>query len=414
MNMPDNAVTELLVGNYQWPAQERVVFGRPADEVVAEEAQRLGARRVVLVSSRSLARLVNGPLQRIERTLGARVAGRFAAISAHTPRQDVVDAAQVARAAEADLLVAVGGGSVIDACKAVLLCLWHGLDTPEAMEPFRHREGGPPQRVIQPAPAGPPLLSVSTSLSAAEFTATAGVTEGATQTKQSFRHRLLVPQLAVLDPRATLDTPMHLLLASGLRAVDHAIESFCSPRANPATELHSMDGLRRLAAALPALQAAPQALAPRLAAQLGMWQAITGAAAGAGTGASHGIGYALGATFGIPHGQTSCAVLPAVLRWNAAVNAERQRLLLPAFAGAATHAPAVAAAPDAAGAVAALVRALGLPGSLRALGLQRGQLDEVARRALAYGPVRANPRPIHDAADVMQILELAWSDGVGP
>ncbi|MBI5258952.1 MAG: iron-containing alcohol dehydrogenase [Burkholderiales bacterium] len=410
MNMSADDDAALPCGSYQWPAQERVLFGRPAEDVVAEEAQRLGAERVFVVSSRSLARLADGPLQRIERALGARLAGRFGAISAHTPRQDVVAAAQAARTARADLLVAVGGGSVVDACKAVLLCLWHGLETPQAMDPFRHREGQAPQQAIRPAADAPPLLAVSTSLSAAEFTATAGVTEPGTRTKQSFRHRLLVPHVAVLDPRATLDTPMPMLLASGLRSVDHAIESFCSPRANAATELHSLEGLRRLAAALPAIQAAPQALPPRLAAQFGMWQAITGAAAGAGTGASHGIGYALGATFGIPHGQTSCAVLAAVLRWNAAVNAERQRALLPAFAGAATHAPAVAVAPDAASAVAALVRALGLPGSLRALGVQRSQLPEVARRALAYGPVLANPRPIRDVADVMQILELAWGE----
>ena len=92
-------------------------------------------------------------------------------------------------------------------------------------------------------------------------------------------------------------------------------------------------------------------------------------------------------------------MLPAVLAWNAAVNADRQRALSEAMG-----------APDrpAAELVAALIAALGQPGSLRAVGLRREDLDTVAERALTYAPVRANPRPIRSAADVREILELAW------
>jgi maleylacetate reductase len=116
-------------------------------------------------------------------------------------------------------------------------------------------------------------------------------------------------------------------------------------------------------------------------------------------GASHGIGYALGASFGVAHGHTSCVMLPAVLRWNAAVNGERQRALAAAMG-----------APDAAAAdlVRALVTTLDQPASLRAVGIKRENLDEIAARALSYPPVKMNPRPINSAADVKEILELAW------
>jgi maleylacetate reductase len=380
-------------------AQERIVFGEPAGEAVAAEVARYQARRVFVVSTRSLERLADGPLQRIVVALGDRHAGTFAAIRAHTPRADVIAAAGAARAAHADALVAVGGGSAIDAAKGVQLCLWHGLDSPDAMEPYRNGFGAGGTRAIEPPADAIRMIAVSTTLSAADFTPVAGITDEERREKQMFLHRLLVPRVVVLDPAATLDTPGDLLFASGIRAVDHAVESYCSPRANPATEPLSLQGLRLLHRSLPHIKARHGDLDARLEAQLGMWQAISASAAGAGSGASHGIGYVLGATFGISHGHTSCVMLPAVLRWNAAVNADRQRGLSEAMGEPAGEAAML---------VADLVATLGQPGSLRAVGIARADLDTIAERALTYPPVRANPRPIRSAADVREILELAW------
>ncbi|HEU4732587.1 MAG TPA: iron-containing alcohol dehydrogenase, partial [Kofleriaceae bacterium] len=318
---------------------------------------------------------------------------------AHTPRADVIAAAAAARAAGADLLVAVGGGSVIDAVKGVQLCLWHGLDRPEAMEPYRTGLPAGVARTIEPPPVPVRMIAVSTTLSAADFTSVAGITDERSRDKQSFMHRLLVPRSVVLDPAATLDTPAGLLYASGIRAVDHAVESYCSPRANPATEALSLQGLRLLHRSLPRIHDSPRDLDARLEAQLGMWQAIAASAAGAGSGASHGIGYVLGATFGVSHGHTSCVMLPAVLRWNAAVNADRQRALADAMGAPGQGAAAL---------ISSLIATLDQPATLRAVGIERKDLDTIAERALSYPPVQMNPRPIRAAADVREILELAW------
>lgn len=395
----NDAYADLAQGSFTIQAQERILFGQSAAGAAVAEAERYGARRVFVVSTGSLAGLTDGPLQRVVAALGARHAGTYAAVRAHSPREDVIAAANAAREAGADLLVAVGGGSAIDATKAVQVCLWLGLETPESMEPYR---GGAPKdiaRKIEPPVDPIRMLAASTTLSAAEFTSQAGVTDSTINAKQSFAHRLLAPRSVILDPGATLDTPEWLLFCTGIRAVDHAVESYCSPLANPATEPLSLQGLKLLHRSLPTIKANPSDLKARLQAQFGMWQAITAAAAGAGSGASHGIGYVLGGTYGVAHGHTSCVMLPPVLRWNSAINGERQRALSEAMG-----------APDrpAADLVAELVAALDQPGSLRAVNIERGHLDDIAERALTYGPVRANPRPIKTPADVKEILELAW------
>jgi maleylacetate reductase len=386
-------------GIFTVTAQERIVFGTPAGEAVIAEAKGYGAARVFLTSTRSLAEKENGPLQRLEKALGQAHVGTYAAIRSHSPREDVVAGARAARAAKADLLVAVGGGSVIDATKAMLLCLWVGLDTPEAMQPYC--SGFDRTRFTRvPLPADPiRMISVSTTLSASEFTDNAGITQSATNTKESFRYRLFAPRSVILDPAATLDTPDWLLFCTGIRSVDHAVENYCSALASPATEALSLQGLRLLHRALPAIKQSPRDLAPRLEAQIGMWQAIAASAAGVPTGASHGIGYALGATFGVAHGHTSCVMLPAVLRWNAAVNAERQHALSAAMGAPGRPAWEL---------VKELVGGLDQPVTLRAVGIKRENFEEIARRALEYHPVKMNPRPIRTVEDVKEILELAW------
>ncbi len=392
--------TGVQAGRYTVQPIDQIIFGVPLGEAIVAEADRIGASRVFVTSTRSLSQLENGPLQRAIKALGPRHVGTYSRISAHSPREDVIAGANAARAANADLLVAVGGGSVIDATKAMLLCLWLGLDTIEAMEPYRDGIDGARTPAPIKLPADPiRMIAITTTLSASEFKGTAGVTLSATNSKQSFNHRLMTPRTVILDPEATLDTPLWLLYATGIRAVDHACEGYCNPKANLATEAQSLQGLKLLHRALPRVKADPASLEARMEAQFGMWQAIAPSQAGVAMGASHGIGYALGATFRVPHGHTSCVMLPAVLTWNSAVNGERQKALSEAMGEPSRPAGEL---------VRELVAGLDQPTTLRDVGIKRENLDEIAKRALGYKPVQINPRKITTAADVREILELAW------
>jgi len=174
-------------------AQERVVFGTPAEQAVVAEAAHYGSARIFVTSTRSLTEFSDGPLQRIEAALGSKHVGTFTEIGAHSLREGVIEGARRAREARADMLVAVGGGSVIDATKAMLMCLWLDFDSPDAMEPYREDLPKEKRRPIEAPADAIRMLAVSTTLSASEFTPRAGVTDASTHTKQAFGHPLFVP-----------------------------------------------------------------------------------------------------------------------------------------------------------------------------------------------------------------------------
>ncbi len=379
---------------------ERVVYGKPAGAALLAEAERLGAKKVFITTSKSVAQ--SALLASVVDGLGALHAGTYAGITAHSPRPCVVEGAAMARQAGADLIVAVGGGSVIDATKTILIALWQNVKTVDDLDAYRAgkpKEGAaPPSEAIRPPADAIRMIAVPTTLSAAEFNAFAGISDPRKGIKESFGHRLIVPRVIVLDPAATLATPMDLMLSTGLKAVDHAVERLCSQQAHPFVLGTATEALKLLARALPAHKAQPDDMATRLDLQFGMWLSIGAGTSGVGVGASHGIGHVLGAACHVPHGHTSCVMLPSVLRWNLPANEERQKRVGEAFGK-----------PDAAAGdlVEGLVKSLGLPGRLSEVGVGRDRFREIAEKSMHDRAVLNNPRPIRGPEQVMEILELA-------
>ncbi len=345
----------MLNGAYRFPQMENVVFGTPFAEAVAQEVDRLDARAVFVLASGTLARETD-LVERLRQMLGNRFAGLFARVGAHTPRDDVVAAANMAREAGADLIVTLGGGSVTDAAKMVGLCLGNGVTAPEQLDDFRATiaADGTAQRPAV-APPGVRMIAIPTTLSAGEFSAGAGCTDTRRHVKESFSHPLMIPRTVVLDPAASRPTPEWLFLSTGIRAVDHAVEDICSTNGQPLSEGAAYHALRLLGRGLPAVKTDPDDLDARLDCQIGAWMSMVGSQTGVAKGASHGIGHVLGGTANVPHGYTSCIMLAHVLRFNHPVNADKQARVSEALGHPGEPAAEI---------VGALIAGLGLPNSI--------------------------------------------------
>jgi len=388
----------MLTGTYRFPPMESVVYGRPFAEALKEQVEQSGAHSVFLLASGTLNRETD-MVGQVRGALGNRLAGVFARIGAHTPRVDVAEAANAARAAAADLLVTLGGGSVTDAAKMVAFCLGNDVTDAAQLDDHRARVGAD-GKVVRPQSKPPAVRTVAipTTLSAGEYTASAGCTDTVRNVKESYGHPLMMPKCVVLDPRATMHTPEWLFLSTGIRAVDHAVEDICSPECQPISEGASYHALKLLGRGLSGVKADPLDLDARLDCQLGAWMSMVGSQTGVPKGASHGIGHVLGGTAHVPHGYTSCVMLPHVLRFNAPVNADRQALVSEALGR-----------PGMAGdVVAGLIAGLGLPTRLRDVGVKPEQLDRIAELSMHDRWIHTNPRKIDGPPVVRELLDMAW------
>ena len=378
-------------GLHQWPAQQRVHHGAPLAEALPAEVA--GSERVVLVTTRSLK---DSPLLAAARAaIGAALAGEFSAMRAHSPLEDVLALTALLRETKADLVVAVGGGSVVDGSKVACLGAWRGFTSPEQIHgAVAARDASPgawPEEVPRPR-----IVAVPTTLSAAEFAPHAGCTDLAAKRKLRLLHPYMVPRAVILDPAATLHTPAELFLSSGIRAVDHAAERWCSRAPQPFSDAVSLQAMTMLAAALPAVHRDPDDLAARARCQQAAWLSVMGGWAGVPVGASHGIGYILGGARGVPHGVTSCLMLPAVMQWNEGVNGARQADVARIFGGASGHA-----------ALRAFIGGLGLPVRLGEQGITEADIPGLAARWQGDAPIATNPRPVKGPAEIEEILRLA-------
>ena len=176
------------------------------------------------------------------------------------------------------------------------------------------------------------------------------------------------------------------------------MEGFCSLEAHPYADAQALRGLMLLARGLKAVKADPANIQARMDCQLGSWLSMGPLASGVPMGASHGIGYVLGAVFDVPHGHTSCIMLPYVMKWNKTHNAEKQ-----AEIAAALGSPGG----DAGDALDAFIGGLGMPRSLSAVKIGREHFTRISEQAMGTPWVPRNPRPIPTPAEIREILELA-------
>ena len=388
---------EIPAGVYRFLPMDRVVFGPGVVRRLPQELDRLRCHHALVITGGSISSRTD-LLWYVEQLLGPRHAATYTGARQHVPAATVAEAAELARLAGADCLVSLGGGSPIDTAKAVGHRLAFG-DSPAAPD------GTPAAHMDEPVPL--PHFAVPTTLSAGEFTHLAGVTDEGTRFKSGVADPRLVPRAVFLDPEMTVPTPPMLWLATGIKALDHAVESFCSPDHQPITDALALEAVRLLFTYLPRTREEPHDLAPRMQCQIGAWMSLFNAASVRG-GLSHALGHQIGARCDIPHGVTSCITLPHVMRFLAPAAAARQALLAHAIGvrpGDGDPADLAAAAADA---VADLVRRLGLPARLRDAGVPAAEIMPIAAAAFDEAAARPSPRPRNGVDELAALLRSMW------
>ena len=316
------------------PSDHLRSFRRGCSGELGEEARSYD--RAFVIPGRSLNEKTN-LVRRVEALLGGRHAGTFAGIGQHTPGRAVEQATVEAELAAADLLVSVGGGSVIDGTKAVA------------------RELGYPRQVAIP-----------TTLSGAEWANRAGVTDERSGRKRGFADPKTVPRVVVLDPEATVFTPEKLWLSTGIRGPRSRGRGLLFGGDHPITDVTGLEGARRLMEYLPLSKREPEDLETRLELQLAAWLSYFGPA-NTPMGLSHELGRRIGASYEVPHGITSCIILaPSLQVVRERIQDYRWNMLSQALGGEPPER------------VSSLVEELGLPGRLREVGMPEEDLEDIA------------------------------------
>ncbi|MDC0147505.1 iron-containing alcohol dehydrogenase [Alphaproteobacteria bacterium] len=384
--------------DYDFGRTQRLVAGVDAARAIAAETQKLGAQRVFVMASAST--LADGHLASdLKSNLGRRLAGIHSGIAAHAPQQDILDAAEAARTAQADILVAIGGGTPIDSTKIIQLCLTHDITDKDQLTQYA-QGGGEAGLPIDPKVRDIRTVAVPTTLSGAEFASLAGALVVEKKQKQGFSHPDLAPIAIIFDPKLGAKTPASLWYSAAVRTLDHGAEGFLSPDGYPVLQAQFLDALRLMSTGLKAGFAATTDDEKHAAMMLsfqGVWS-VAPALGRVRMGASHGLGYILGGMFGVAHGETSCVLLPAVLQWNAQQNPDAQIAISQALGDADKPAHEL---------VAAFIQSLGLPSCLADVGITPDKFDAIAQAGVDHGVVTANSRAITRREDILEILALA-------
>lgn len=371
-----------------------VLFGPGALAEFGHCALRVGARRPFLITDPGIiaagwADEAIGYLQQ---------AGRqpvvWSAITPNPKDHEVAAAFEQYRATGCDVIMAVGGGSSIDAAKAVAILAGNGgtiLDY-EGVD-----------KVVSPIP--PLVVAPSTSGTGADVSQFAIITDTGQRTKITILSRTLVPDISIVDPRLLVTMPDDLNAATGLDALTHAIESYVSRAHNRLTDHHALHAVHLITGNLPHTMTHPKLAEPRIAMAHGALEAGM-AFTNAILGITHAMSHQVGGLLDAPHGVLNGVLLPHCIRFNAEAD-PRPFVPLAAAAGIDTGATSAAEAADLlADRVRALADEVGVPKGLGALGVTGADIATLARTTMDDACLATNPRTA-DVADVEALFRRA-------
>lgn len=382
-----------------WSFPTRVVAGEGAAATCAHEAHQLGGKRVLLVSDATIEE--TGLLEPIRGALDAAALPHETVIdiSSNPIEAEVLAAAEVFNELNADLVLAVGGGSVLDVAKLVRLAATH----PGPLADYDDAIGGS-SKIVGPLP---PMVAIPTTAGTGSEVGRSGVvTLAATGVKTVIFSPLLLPEVAILDPVMTQTMPPFMTAATGMDALAHCIEAYAAVGDHPMADAIALGGIRLCHRALKA--ATDDGDDMRARGEMLKASMMGAVAFQKGLGACHSLAHPLSTEFGLHHGLANAICLPAVLDFNRVAIPERIAEIARQLGVRGTDDSTLCF--ECAGAIRALRKAIGLPSDLRSQGIQESDLPRLAALAHADPCHQLNPRRCTED-DLLALYKATLDDG---
>ena len=372
--------------NFELVFPRKILFGTGTFSRLGEVCRGNG-RRALLVTGRAALRRSGKLAQAEEMLAGAGIAVRLFEGVENDPSLATCDRAiGAAREAGCDMVVAIGGGSALDAGKIVAAML---------PQPFTIRELFRGERNLE-RPSLFVVAAPTTAGTGSECTRVSVLTDEQTQTKKGLRHEFMVPQAALVDPELTLGLPPAVTAQTGMDALTQAIECYVGRNANPASDALALQAMELLARHLPAAVEDGSKIENREPVALG--SLLTGLAfTNAALGAVHGLAHPVGALFHAPHGLVCALLLPQVCEFNLPAQPEKfDRIAGRIGCKSGRDVPA---------ALSALNRRVGIAERLGKFGVKESAFPRILTDSRGVSMTN-NPRPASDA-DLAEILRRA-------
>ena len=367
-----------LVGNWNYPTSIRFGAGRIRE--LPDACKAIGLKRPLLVTDPGLAKL---PMiqEAIARNEAAGIpTGLFADIKGNPVSRNVEDGLKIFREGGYDGIIAFGGGSALDAAKTIAFMAGQKRPMWDFEDVGDNWTRADPKGIVAT------IAVPTTSGTGSEVGRASVITNEATHVKKIIFHPKMLPSIVISDPALTVGLPAHVTAATGMDALAHCLEAYCAPGFHPMADGIAVEGMRLVKEALPTAVKDGKNLAAR--AQMMAAASMGATAFQKGLGAIHALSHPIGAVYDAHHGLTNAVVMPYVLEFNRqAIEAKMARLAAwlglpdPSFKGVMAW-------------VLALRKEIGIPHTLKDLGVGTDRLDELSVMAAADPSAGGNPIPI--------------------
>jgi alcohol dehydrogenase len=375
------------------------IYGKDSIQQLDTIIHRFNSKRVMIITSQSITE--TPILKRLSQILGSRLVGTFTESKQNTPLSSVAKASEYFNEIQADCLIGVGGGSAIDTVKGVILSKNKMLDSSRG----RAEKKGKDLKIavgqkVNTQMEKLPIVFIPTTLSGAEFTLQAGLTNDETGQKDQYYDPAILADVVIMDPEMALYTPFSLFASTGIKALDHNMERYYAKNSQPLSDAIALKAISILINNLSQYSENRKDLEVIAWLQYAAWlsQFTYG---NVNVGVGHAIDHQLCAIADVPHGIASCIMLPQAMAFNLDVSQKKFQemasyLNLNDISEESTF-----------NEVTSLIKVLGMPTKLRETSVTKEQFPTIAERTLTDTAIVGNPKEV-TKDDVLKILESAW------